>query len=70
MATPFVQGRLRGESLSVTIKTECGHCGRPMEIWVDSDLRHRLWEEEARPLVFQPMIDWEGFAESNIIDAY
>lgn len=70
MATPFVQGRLREESLSVSIRTECAHCGRPMRIEVDSELRCRVEDAGAEPLVFQPQINWATFSEPNIIAAY
>jgi hypothetical protein len=70
MAAPFVQGQLREKHLSVTIVTACAHCAQPMQIEVDSELRYRVKDEEAEPLVFQPLIDWQTFTEPNIIDAY
>ena len=70
MAAPFVQGRLREEHLSVVISTECAHCGRRMLIEVDSELRYRVDEEEAEPLVFEPHINWATFTDPNIIHAY
>lgn len=70
MATPFVQGRLRGAHLSVTIETECACCGRPMDIEVDSDMKVRVHEQKAQPLVFLPQVDWTAFSEPNIIHAY
>jgi hypothetical protein len=65
-----VQGRLRKEHLSVAIRTECAHCARPMHIVVDSELEYRVDDEGAEPLVFEPHVDWEAFAEPNIIHAY
>lgn len=70
IATPFVQGRLRDEQLSVTIETACGHCGRSMRITVGSDMQFSVHDEDASPLVFMPHVDWSTFAEPNIIDAY
>jgi hypothetical protein len=70
MATPFVQGRLRKEMLSVDISTECAHCGQPLHLAVDSEMRHQVSEVGAAPLVFQPLIDWGTFSEPNIIDAF
>lgn len=67
---PFVQGRLREEHLSVVVSTECAHCGRRMHIEVDSELKCRIGEEGADPLVFQPHINWATFPEPNIIHAY
>jgi uncharacterized metal-binding protein YceD (DUF177 family) len=70
MAAPFVQGQLREKHLSVTIVTECAHCAQPMQIELDSEMRYRVNAEDAHPLVFQPLIDWQTFAEPNIINAY
>ena len=70
MAAPFVQGRLREEHLSVEIETECAHCGWPMRMTLDSELVHQLHEGGEQPLVFEPQVEWDTFAESNIIDAY
>jgi hypothetical protein len=70
MATPFVQGRLRGEHLSVTIETVCHHCGQAMRLAVDSNMAVSVHAEGAAPLLFMPQINWASFAEPNIIDAY
>jgi len=70
MATPFVQGRLRGEYIKVTVETACAHCGEPMHIDLDSELKYRVRQKDARPLVFEPKVDWETFEEPNIIHAY
>jgi hypothetical protein len=65
-----VQGRLRQEALSVVIRTVCGHCAQPLQIVVDSELRYRVNEPDAQPLVFEPHINWETFTEPNIIYTY
>jgi hypothetical protein len=65
-----VQGRLRAEPLTVSIETNCKHCGRPIGIEMDSDLNYRLADADARPLVFMPDLDWGSFREPNIIHAY
>ncbi|GAB4531392.1 MAG: hypothetical protein Kow0063_10600 [Anaerolineae bacterium] len=70
IATPFVQGRLREEALWVEVNTECAHCGQPLHMTLDSDLRYRVSQPDARPLVFQPLIDWTTFSEPNIIHAF
>ena len=41
-----------------------------MHITVDSDMKVSVHDEGANALVFMPQIDWETFAEPNIIDAY
>ena len=80
MATPFVQGRLRGEPLmtqrgtneplAVEIESECKHCGRSLHLTVDSDLRWSVGEDDAKPLVFEPQVDWQQFTAPNIIHDY
>ena len=70
MATPFVQGQLRVEDISVEIETTCGHCGTPIHIEVDGQLIAHVLEAGCRPLVFEPDVDWSTFAESTIINAY
>ena len=70
MATPFVQGRLRQEHLTVTIDTACAHSRRPMRIVLDSDMKVSAVDERSTPLVFMPQIDWAHFSEPNIIDVY
>ena len=58
--------------MSVEIETECAHCGRPLSITIDSDLRYQVQnaDEGAEPLVFEPLIDWATFTEDTIIDAF
>ena len=70
MATPFVQGRLRDEHLVVKIESECAHCGRGLEIVIDSEMKIRSVSEWAEPVVFQPDVNWAQFEEPNIIHAY
>jgi hypothetical protein len=65
-----VQGHLRNQLISVDIETKCSHCGLPLHITVDSELRTSVREAGAVPLVFTPDVDWDNFAESTIIDSY
>ncbi len=65
-----MQGRLRNEYLMVTIGTGCSYSGKPIHIELDSQLKYRVLEEEARPMVFLPQIEWESFHDPNIIGAY
>jgi hypothetical protein len=67
---PFVQGRLRGEPLSVAIRTECEHCRQPLHMEVDSDLGCRVEEEGAEPLTFIPLVDIARITDPCIIDAF
>jgi hypothetical protein len=70
VAVPFVQGRLRGEWLSVRVKSECAHCQRPLHLEIDSELGSRVEETGAEPLVFAPMVDFEKLEDPSIIDAF
>ncbi len=67
---PFVQGQLRGEPLSVVVETECAHCGRPLHLEIDSELRYRVVEEDAQPLLFVPLVDFDKLDDPSIIDAF
>ena len=70
IATPFVQGRLRNESLSVTVETECRHCGEPISIEIDQDLKYNINTGAKEALVFAPFVDLEKIAEPSIIDGF
>jgi hypothetical protein len=65
-----VQGRLKNQSPSVELRTECAHCGRPISITFDGHLAYKVHDEGASPLIFEPQIDWSAFTEPNIINAY
>jgi len=67
---PFVQGRLRGEKLSVELESECAHCGKALHMSIDGDLNSQVRERDAAPLLFEPDIDWETFRGANIINDY
>ena len=70
MATPFVQGRLRSEPLSMLVRTECAQCSRSMRIEIDSELRSKIIDGTANPLIFHPFIDLSTLAAPNIIDDF
>jgi hypothetical protein len=65
-----VQGRLREERLWFEIETSCGHCGEPIHLEMDSELRYRVLEEGADPLVYVPMVNTDDLEEPSIIDAF
>jgi len=67
---PFVQGRLRGEKLSIDLESECAHCGKPLHISIDSELNSQVREKDAEPLLFEPDVDWDAFKGANIINDY
>jgi hypothetical protein len=65
-----VQGQLRSEHLSFIIETECGHCHQPLQIEIDSQLKYRVLESEAEPLVYVPMVNLQQLDEPSIIDSF
>ncbi len=70
IATPFVQGRLRKQALSVTVRTECAHCSKPLEMAIDSDLACEIRDEGCEPVAFIPDVDLLNLDEENIINAF
>jgi len=65
-----VQGRLRNEQLAVEIESECAHCGQPLHLTVNSELAWNIQEHEAKPLVFEPDVDFANLTAPNIIADY
>jgi hypothetical protein len=65
-----VQGQLRQENLSVSIQTECGHCHKPLNLEIDSELNFKVQELEAAPLVFVPRVNFQKLEDPSIIDAF
>ena len=70
MATPFVQGQLRDEPISVLVETECAHCRQTIKIEIDGDLNYLVLSEGADPLIFTPMVDFATLKDPSIIDAF
>ena len=66
---PFVQGHLRNESLTVTFRTQCAHCARPLQIDIDDRLTFRV-EETVDPLIYVPLVDFEKLKDPSIIHAF
>ena len=65
-----MQGRLRKEKLTFQIETECGHCGEPLHLEIDSDMNYHVVEEGAEPLVYAPLMDVTKLEDPSIIDAF
>jgi hypothetical protein len=65
-----VQGQLRREKLNFTIHSSCACCGRELQIEIDSDLRYKVSDPEARLLVFVPSVDFSTLEDPSIIDAF
>ena len=69
-ATPFVQGRLREEELTVTVASNCAHCGREMTMEISSDLDYHLEGNPEGPVVFVPDVDVGALEAPSIIDDF
>ncbi len=73
-----MQGRLRNEKLVFALETECGHCGQPIKIEIDSELNYRVMDpgsgslgssDPLEPLIFSPQVDLHRL-EPSIIDGF
>jgi len=65
-----VQGRLRKQDLTFQVQTECGHCGEPIHLEIDSELNYRVLGEAPSPLVYAPMVDFDKLDDPSIIDGF
>ena len=65
-----MQGHLRDEELSIEIETECVCCGRAIHVTADHELRWSVEEPGARPLIFEPDVDWARLEAPTIVDDY
>ncbi len=65
-----MQGQLRKEPLSFLVETECAHCGQTLTIEIDSRMQYRVFEAEARPILFIPQVDFAHLKDPSIIDAF
>ncbi|MBN1305024.1 MAG: hypothetical protein JXA13_11370 [Anaerolineales bacterium] len=65
-----MQGKLREKELSFTIQTQCGHCGEPLTLEIDSQLNYRVLQEQAEPLVYAPDLDVRKLEDLSIIDGF
>jgi len=70
IATPFVQGRIREETLSITTRTECACCERPIELEIDSEMNCRVGSAGAAPLVSVPLVNARRLDAPNIVDDF
>jgi len=69
-ATPFVQGRLRKENVSISVASECAHCKKPIHMEIDSEMNVRCRENGCRPMIFVPEVDFRRLRDPNIIEAF
>jgi hypothetical protein len=65
-----VQGQLRKEKITFTILTKCVHCGKEIRIEMDQDLNYSIANDDAIPLIFVPMVDFDRLEDPSIIDAF
>ncbi len=65
-----MQGQLRKEPLSFLVETECAHCGQPITMEIDSRMQYRVFEAQARPILFIPHVDFARLKDPSIIDAF
>jgi hypothetical protein len=65
-----VQGRYRDDLETVTVETECAHCGQPLTITFDTALNYHVAQADADPQVFVPLVDFGALDAPNIIDDF
>ena len=61
---------LAEEELSIEIESECVHCGRRSTSPPTTSCRWSVAERGARPLIFEPDVDWGEFEAPTIVDDY
>jgi hypothetical protein len=63
---------LRKTALTITVNTECAHCGRPMEIEIDSEINFHVRDEEkgCSPVAFVPDVNVLTLKDKSIINAF
>ncbi|PKN52581.1 MAG: hypothetical protein CVU55_04910 [Deltaproteobacteria bacterium HGW-Deltaproteobacteria-13] len=61
---------MRKDFLSVVVRTECAHCGKAMELEIDSDLNCRVKDEACNPVVFVPDVNLIELDDESIINAF
>ncbi len=69
-ATPFVQGRLRGEEVTIGMVSECAHSRRPMRMEIDNDMNCKCEDSDCSPVIFVPKVDMKTLQDPNIIEAF
>jgi len=65
-----VQGKLRNENVAVRVQSECAHCGKTMEMDIDSNLHLKSDDEKCKPIIFVPDVDLLNLQEDSIIDSF
>jgi hypothetical protein len=65
-----VQGKLRNQYLTVKIDSECAHCGKSIQIEMDSDLVYKVKDSDCKPVIFVPDVNLFKIADESIIDSF
>lgn len=65
-----MQGRLRGEPLSVAVDSSCAFCGETLRLKIDHEAVCTVRKGGPDPFLFHPLVDLERLPEPNIINAF
>ncbi len=65
-----MQGRLRGEAVSVGLVSECAHCKRTMRMEIDGEMNCRCQDGDCHPIIFVPEVDFQTLKDPSIIDSF
>jgi hypothetical protein len=58
------------EPLDFLIETTCAQSGQPIQIEIDGQLAYRVRQEDADPMIFVPIVDFDKLNDPSIIDAF
>jgi hypothetical protein len=65
-----VQGFLKNKELKVKIETECACCKEPLVIEIESSMKYRVLTNNAAPVAFAPMVNFDKLNEPSIINSF
>jgi hypothetical protein len=65
-----VQGLLKNTELTVTVETECACCREPLFIEISSSMKYRVLTDNAAPVAFAPMVNFDKLDEPSIINSF
>jgi hypothetical protein len=65
-----VQGHLRQEPVTIRVETACAHCGEPMHLEIDQEMKCRCLEGGPAPIIFVPEVDLNRLKQPHIIEAF
>ena len=56
--------------MTVTVETRCAHCSEAMTLEIDSDMKVRVDQDDAAPMIFTPDVDVFDIEAPSIVDDF